>query len=222
MKQKNIQSHTKQEQGARSAKVDKVSSRYGVRVHFYTNLLAWTLTLLLIGNYAFGWTIPTSDPPGGDLSAPLDISSTAQTKAGDLTIDGLLKVGRYSSAPSGSNGVLYYNTATNKFQGYQDGSWSDLGGGGSLWTLTGSDIYYTSGNVGIGTTDPGSYKLYVNGSFYATSKSSSAKTSKGEYLFYSEESTEHWFYFYLSKFYFPILTVEGLTSKTFLKSFYFA
>jgi len=49
------------------------------------------------------------------------------------------------------------------------------------------------GNVGIGTTDPGSYKLYVNGSFYATSKSSSAKTSKGEYLFYSEESTEHWF-----------------------------
>jgi hypothetical protein len=50
-----------------------------------------------------------------------------------------------------------------------------------------------TGNVGIGTTDPGSYKLYVNGSFYATSKSSSAKTSKGEYLFYSEESTEHWF-----------------------------
>jgi hypothetical protein len=51
----------------------------------------------------------------------------------------------------------------------------------------------SAGNVGIGTTDPGTYKLYVNGSFYATSKSSSAKTSTGEYLFYSEESTEHWF-----------------------------
>ncbi len=178
MKQKNIQPHTKQEQGAKSAKVDKVSSRYDVRVYFYTNLLVWTLVLLLIGNYAFGWTIPTSDPPGGDLSAPLDTSSTAQTKAGDLTIDGLLKVGRYSSAPSGSNGVLYYNTATNKFQGYQDGSWSDLGGGGSLWTLTGSDIYYTSGNVGIGTTAPGA-KLDVAGRIWQTGTGSSVFLGEG-------------------------------------------
>ena len=27
-------------------------------------------------------------------------------------------------------------------------------------------IYMTDGNVGIGTTDPGSYKLYVNGTTY--------------------------------------------------------
>jgi hypothetical protein len=51
----------------------------------------------------------------------------------------------------------------------------------------------TTGNVGIGTTDPGGYKLYVNGSFFATSKSSAADTSLGRFAFYSEESTEHWF-----------------------------
>ena len=98
------------------------------KYYFYTNLLAWGLVLLLAGNYVFGWVTPTLDPPEGDLSAPLDQSSTAQTKTGDLTIDSLLKVGRYSSAPTGSTGALYYDTTENEFKGYKASSWDSLGG----------------------------------------------------------------------------------------------
>jgi hypothetical protein len=41
---------------------------------------------------------------------------------------------------------------------YQNGSL--FPGGGSLWTVSGSDIYFNAGNVGIGTTNP-LYKLQV-------------------------------------------------------------
>ena len=47
---------------------------------------------------------------------------------------------------------------------YQNGTLFE-GGGGGVWTETGNDIYYTTGNVGIGTTNPGA-NLHVEGNAY--------------------------------------------------------
>ena len=51
-------------------------------------------------------------------------------------------------------------------------SWTTVSGGGSsVWTLNGTNAYYNSGNVGIGTTSPG-YKLDVNGDINMSTGSS--------------------------------------------------
>jgi hypothetical protein len=41
-------------------------------------------------------------------------------------------------------------------------AWSQIGGGTSQWTTSGSSIYYNSGNAGLGTASPG-YKFDVQG-----------------------------------------------------------
>jgi len=41
------------------------------------------------------------------------------------------------------------------------------GGGSTVWSQSGSTVYYNSGSVGIGTSNPGSYKLAVKGKIRA-------------------------------------------------------
>lgn len=40
-------------------------------------------------SYAIAWTAPAATPPGGNVDAPINTGSTAQTKAGNLTVSGL-------------------------------------------------------------------------------------------------------------------------------------
>ncbi|MDD2678049.1 MAG: hypothetical protein PHN95_01370, partial [Candidatus Pacebacteria bacterium] len=62
-----------------------------------------------------------------------------------------------------SIGALYFDTTADEFKGYKSTGWDSIGGGGGgIWTQSGTNIYYSTGNVGIGTTVPGT-SLEVNG-----------------------------------------------------------
>jgi uncharacterized protein (TIGR02145 family) len=120
--------------------------------YFYSNLFAWGLVLLLIGNHVFGWTTPSQDPPGGNV---------------------VLETG---ATPAGSTGYIQFNDAGNlgaDFNLFWDNTNKRLGigettpknkldveGGGVIGAAYSgtntapSNGLLVQGNVGIGTVTP--------------------------------------------------------------------
>jgi hypothetical protein len=113
---------------------------------------------LLCATGVLAWTGPSLGFPGGNATAPLNVSSSGQIKSGVLTAGGL-------SAPVFCIGVSCIS------------SWAAAGG--SQWTTSGSSIYYNGGNVAIGSAAPLSTndKLSVNGRNIEVYNSSSAYTT---------------------------------------------
>ena len=107
--------------------------------------IAFILSALVLasiaGYLAFAWTEPTEAPPDGNVPAPINVGSVAQTKEGVLQINADFTANRLLDS---SNNSYYVDPANAGF----------------------SALF--AGNVGIGTTDPGSRKLKVVGDLEAT------------------------------------------------------
>jgi len=64
-----------------------------------------------------------------NLPAPINEGPDPQTKTGNLIIEGVLRLGQFATAPSGTEGALYFNTTDKKTKLYSNSAWGDLGGG---------------------------------------------------------------------------------------------
>jgi hypothetical protein len=124
---------------------------------------------------------------------------------GNLTVGGGIYCGSYggiNSTPTsyGSLGLIqakggYYGVLFGQNTSHANYMYDGSGNGGIYYENYGWSTYYLAStrHLMINTSSDLGYTLGVNGSFYAVTKSSSAKTSKGEFMYYSVEATGHRF-----------------------------
>jgi len=97
----------------------------------------------------WAWTEPGVIPPGGNVSAPINVGSTPQTKTGNLTLPNL-----YLNA-TGNEGDVYN---ADEIIGYGDLILRGKSGNAAPIYLEGTSVIINNdagtGNVGIGDTTP--------------------------------------------------------------------
>jgi hypothetical protein len=104
-------------------------------------VIALALTLSIGISYVSAWTAPTATPPGGNVAAPINVSSSSQIKTGDLSVWSLIGNSVTTNSLRVASGAAAGRVLTSDASG--NASWQVASGGtaysaGNGLTLTGS------------------------------------------------------------------------------------
>jgi len=137
---------------------------------------------VLAAGVAVAWTGPTATAPNANVPGLLHVGSTAQTKNGNIGINGLLAYGNVllqqgsylnwgsTSGSSGygirdAGGILEFKSATGTWQTIQTIVSTSISSS-TVWTPgTNGRIYYTAGGVHIGNSTAPTTMLDVAGTW---------------------------------------------------------
>lgn len=128
-------------------------------IHHSLKTILLAIILSFGVSFVYSWTGPTTTPPAGNTTAPINTSTDSQYKNGALGIGGLLK-GYSGLVVNGQSSFNSTSGITHVYSGYNDGTkdygiyqWQDAGT---------APVNYFQNNVGIGTTNP-TQKLEIGG-----------------------------------------------------------
>ena len=133
-------------------KLPSVTTRFYTLPHGLGRIVLVAVIVGLLSSVlaVFSWSNPTATPPGGNVPAPINVSTTTQTKSGGLNVLGNVGIGTTGPNPvalldlystskgflaprmttaqrdaisSPPAGLMIYNTTTNQYESYNGTSW---------------------------------------------------------------------------------------------------
>ena len=152
----------------------------GGTLNLSTNSAALTITAGATSTWGTSAGNLNLQVAGTGTTANVQIGSgTASSTPDRLVLD------QGTSDPSGTNGAMYYNTASNRFRCYEDGSWVDCGANAPSTTSlqdayeNGNSVTTASSNPILFTLTSGNFNVTGTGAVNLTPTAASQFTSEG-------------------------------------------